>query len=200
MAQEKIYNCPRCQNLVSANSSQCPKCGTRLIKSAAASGEIVLAEKVIESETGFNNSSFGLSSLLLTITLIAVCLALFASAPGLGIMMAVLALPAFIRTLLVIQRKNRLGNPVSGGAKIGLYLGSFGVTLIVTVVTLFASALTFCLSCMGGLVVSDRVGNTGSEQVVMLIAFGFTIAVAGLLLWAFSYWIRYRWRRDAGQE
>ncbi len=57
----------------------------------------------------------------------------------------VLALPAFIRTLLVVCRRKMLGKTVSTKSKVGLYLGSFSVTLVVTGVTVFASAATFFL-------------------------------------------------------
>ncbi len=208
MAQAKLYPCPRCRNPVSAKIGQCWKCGTRLKFVPAAKNDIAPGPKeaavpavlVSRSEPAINSSSFGLAGLLLTITLIAVCLALFAAAPGLGIIMAVLALPAFIRTLMVVEQRKKSGKPVSTNAKVGLYLGSFGVTLVVTIVTVFASALTFCLSCLGGLALMTNSGQRYSEGMIIFIAIGLTILVTGLLIWAFSKWIRNRWRRDIAKS
>jgi hypothetical protein len=204
----KLYPCPRCRNPVRATSDRCGKCGLRakLVPAPQKTGtkskepEKTVAPDPVKAQIvdGINPSSFGIASLLLTMTLIAVGLAIFIAAPGLGISMAILALPAFIRTLLVVRKRKILGRPVSTEAKVGLYLGSFGVTLVVTVVTIFASALTFCMSCLGGIAVTNG-GSGGSETLVMLIAFGFTLAVAGVLMWAFSLWIISRWRRDTAR-
>ena len=103
MAQEKTFRCPRCQNPLRANTKQCGKCGARIKFVSKKPSDIVLAEKVNKLDSEFNQSSFRLSSMLLTITLIAVCLALFVAAPGLGITLAVLSFPPFIRTLMVFH-------------------------------------------------------------------------------------------------
>lgn len=199
----KLYHCPRCQNPIRKKSDRCSKCGLRVKwipgpkKTGTRSKELeTVTPKLVKAPIvdDINPSSFGIASMLLTMTLIAVGLAIFIAAPGLGIAMAILAFPAFIRTLLVVRKRKMLGRPVSTEAKVGLYLGSFSVTLVVTLVTVFASALTFCFSCLGGMVVAE--GFQGSESLVMLIAFGFTTAVAGVLMWAFSKWIISRWRRD----
>jgi hypothetical protein len=42
-------------------------------------------------------------------------------------------------------------------------------------------------------------GSGGPETLVMLIAFGFTLAVAGVLMWTFFKWIISRWRRDTAR-
>jgi hypothetical protein len=213
MAQEKLYPCPRCRNLVTAKTGHCWKCGTQLKFVPGAKKDIAPGPKeaavpavlVRRSEPAINSSSFGLASLMLTITLVAVCLALFAAAPGLGIIMAVCALPALIRTLMVVHQRKKSGKPISTEAKVGLYLGSFGVTLIVTVVTVIASVgasiVALIFSCFA--VMAGAQGADSPESLVYIaVAFTavFTIFVAGLVVFAFSLWIRRRWQHDIGQS
>ena len=216
MTQQKLScPCPRCHNLIPPQSGRCWKCGTLLKfipgpKNATAPVDNksvpVTAKLVGQAESELNSYSFGLSSLLLSMTLIAICLGLFAVAPGLGILMAVCALPAFIRTWMVVQRRKQQGRPVAPEAKIGLYLGSFGVTLIVAVVTIVA-ALGACIvalviSCFAVLSSSSGMNSSpeGLFYVAMALTAIFTLFIAGLVFYAFSIWIRQRWQRDIGQS
>ena len=169
----------------------CGKCGAYLEIDPSGAIQVQPDKRadINEASVGYQ---FSVSTMLLVTTLVAVCVALFAAAPGLGILLSIIAVPPFIRTLMLVRRRKVKGQEVSPAAKVGLYLGSLGVTLVITYVTLFASILTFCLSCVGIFAVS---GGSG-EQGAFLIATIMSLAVAGLILWAFSSWVRHRWRRD----
>jgi hypothetical protein len=87
--------------------------------------------------------SFRLNSLMLTVTLIAVCLGVLRLAPGIGIAFAVLVTPAFIRTILAARKQQAAGQPMSIWEKVLAFGASLGiVTAIVT-----ASCCTFYLTC-----------------------------------------------------
>jgi hypothetical protein len=115
------------------------------------------------------------------LVLVAVTIAL----PGLGILLAIVALPPFIRTLLVSAKRIQRHQTVSTLDRVLLFAGSFGVTLVVGIVVLISSIGTFCVVCLSS-------GDEKMIPVALLIAF---LASAGVCVPLF-YWIRYRWRRD----
>ncbi len=91
-------------------------------------------------------STFGLSSLMLVIALVAVCLGVMREAPGLGIALAIAATPALIRTTGIVSRKKSRGRVLSTPEKLGVFLSSFGV--IVTVGA--AAGAAFFATCWAG--------------------------------------------------
>ena len=183
--------CPWCQTEVKSAAGYCGKCGAYL--EIDPSGAIqVQSDKLENTNEASVGYQFSVSTMLLVTTLVAVCVALFAAAPGLGILLSIIAVPPFIRTLMLVRRRKVKGQEVSTAAKVGLYLGSLGVTLVITYVTLIASLLTFCLSCMGVFAAGGGNNETGAFAVAILLS----LAIAGLLVWAFSKWVRYRWQRD----
>ena len=191
---ERRIACPTCRATVTQDTPFCWKCGSQLKTDGFESRGIELPDKPSGS-AGFN---FSIASLLLLTTLIAIFLALFAAAPGLGVFLAVLSIPPFVRTLMVVNRRKAMGQQVSGGRKAGLFLGSLGVTLLITWATMFAAAIAFFFSCLGAFAFLDPGASGGAnvEAVFLWITIGFTLTFTGLVLWAFSFWIRARWRRD----
>lgn len=84
--------------------------------------------------TGNQAMQFGLSTVMLTITLVAVLLGVAKLAPGLGVLLALVVLPAYLRTCIAASRRSGRGQPMSTGAK----LGSFGLNLCIVVVVAIA--------------------------------------------------------------
>lgn len=200
---DSLFVCPRCRCQLRETATQCPKCGTALriqdgkpvihwpeselpYKPEQASPFQPPQGKAVPGDTA--------STVLLIVILVSVFLSLFIAAPGLGITLSILALPALVRTMMVVEKNRQLGRPVSTLSSIGLMLGSIGVTFIVICVTVFAAALTFCLSCIG--VFSASTGGGPA----LFIPVVFTILVTAVLVLGFSSWIRERWRRDTGQK
>jgi hypothetical protein len=149
-----------------------------------------------ESETVIHKgtaASFSLGSLLLVITAIGVLLGITVAAPGLGIALALLAVPPAIRTVMVVKQRQSAGQATGGTEKATLFLVSAFVTWVIVVALVASCCLTFCGVCAGGLVLS---GGSPDEQLLLLLAGSATVVVAILVLWAFSYWIHARWRRD----
>jgi len=101
---------------------------------------------------------FSLATLLLVTALIAVCLALFRAAPLLGLIYLLLAVPAFIRTLLLALREKRHGGRLTAAEKVAVFLGSIAVVLMVWIGTLMAGWLVF-LAGLGAAMLAEPLGE-----------------------------------------
>ena len=134
--------------------------------------------------------SFSLETLMLVVTLIAICLGVFVQAPGLGILLCILALPAFVRTLLVVRRRGQLSRGVPLGQRIALFLGSLGFSLVVLILVVVSSVGVFCGVCLGLATVSTPDGT--SISVALVAGVGAMIVVFALCV----AWMRRRWVRD----
>ncbi len=130
-------------------------------------------------------AQFSMSSIFLITTLIAILCAVFAAAPGLGILWAIVATPPVVRTVLVVNRIKRTGSLVSPKNKVLLFLTSFVTTIVVSTVSLFVAVGSFCTVCLSA-------GTESAIPFALLISLIFT----GLVFWGFARWIRNRWTRD----
>ncbi len=92
--------------------------------------------------------SFTLATIFLVMTLIAVCMGVVVMSPGLGIVLAILSLPAFVRTGLRVQRRVALGKSVTTGQKIGWFLGSLAAAVVVAVVVVTVAAVGMFFVCL----------------------------------------------------
>ena len=187
------FECPVCATTLYGNTQRCRRCGSVIQKSVG-------KNPVSTAPTPQTAYTFNVATLLLFTTLAAVCLALFAAAPGLGICMAIVALPPLIRTSLLVRRKKRMGISIDPISKVGLFVGSMGVTIVITVVTTVVALLTFCLSCFGTFMFAGKFGSgPAREGPLIFFAAGLTLTVVAALVYAFSKWIKGRWERDLKQ-
>jgi len=106
-------------------------------------------------------------------------------APGLGILMAILFVPPMVRTIVVAQHRVAQRRPTSSSEQVLLFAGSFGVTLVVSLVVLVSAFGTFCFVCLSG---------GGDEQTIPVALLSAGVATLASCVPLF-YWIRYRWRR-----
>ena len=142
--------------------------------------------------------SFSLSTLLLLMTLAAVCFGLLAEAPGLGVPMCVLLVPVLIRTAKVVRRREAAGLPVSRTEKISLAATSFGVATVVAAVVAVAAFCSFCGVCLLAASADSSYGGPG----MFLWGLG-VCAVAAWTIWLVvraDKWVRRRYQRDIGEE
>jgi hypothetical protein len=171
--------CPKCGAKLSPGQSKCWLCLSRL-----ADQTIVLAECVAEGDDG-RRLRFGVSAILLSITLAAILCSIFAMNPGLGILAAVLLVPALLRTLVVASRREKTGKPMSAGRKALTF--STSVLLGVTALAAGGAAAfaTFFLSCVVAL--SGRTRNLDANlnsAAILSGVVGVLVAVAvGWLAW-----------------
>jgi hypothetical protein len=127
--------------------------------------------------------TFGLSTLFLVITVVAVCLGAFVAAPGLGILLAVIAVPAFVRTSAATSAQEQsAGRPVDVPDKVGLFLGSIGVVLLIGLAGFGAFFAACWASCAALSVTGAFRGGGGDAALVWINLFAGGIALA-LVVW-----------------
>lgn len=192
MSESQVILCPHCRAEQFGPSDNCWLCH----KPLAASGEQVptlpVPDQVQPHEP--ERFSFSLATMFLFTTLIAVCLGLFVTLPGVGIFASIVLVPVFIRTARVVRYRESLGEVVSPAEKTTLFLGSFMVSSILVIVVGVAAFCSFCGVCMA-------VFSAGEVEMlpfalgILFLAFVSIVATIRLARWS-----RHRWRRDMGQE
>lgn len=123
--------------------------GAEQVAVASVSQEAAAAVTNLPSRS--SGGSFGLMSLMMIMTLIAVCMGAFTVAPGLGILISVLATPALIRTVVVSMRQREQGIAPSPGDKFMLFVASLGALItagMVAIAVFFGTCVAFCFGAM----------------------------------------------------
>jgi len=92
-----------------------------------------------------------LSTVLLVLALAAVLVGIWAMAPGLGIVLALLTLPTLIVSEYILQNMKRLGEPVGSAQKIAVFFHSFGLVVVLLVVTAIAGFVALIAICAAGI-------------------------------------------------
>jgi hypothetical protein len=141
--------------------------------------------------------SFSLSTLMLLTTLCAAVLGLAAAAPGLGVFAGLFLMPALVRTLLVVRRREALGERVSAGQKAALTATSF---VVASTFAWAVAAALFCCFCGVCLLVIGAADTQGSLAITGLVVTTLGIALAAVVIRRLLPWIRRRYRRDARLE
>ena len=117
---------------------------------------------------------FSLATILLTITLIAVCLGVYHHWPGLGVLVAAMATPALIGTIALGAGRRQRGLPMTTTDKIVAFFAMFGVLFLV-LISAVAALLVAC-----GYLALGMEGMQGRQWIVgllIVIAIG-TISIA----------------------
>lgn len=137
--------CPECGAENSATRRVCWLCGAPLTSQPVPAREenIYASPAIPEQEL---SQSFSLSTLLLLVTLVSLGLGVATIAPGLAILLAILVVPALIRTSGIVGRRQQRGAPARAEEKIRFFLGSLGVVTAIGV----AAWITFFVVCLGG--------------------------------------------------
>jgi hypothetical protein len=175
----------------------CPNCGAEQPEPAATCwlcGQKLGDAGVVTTTRRDPGVSFSLSTVLLVITLACICFALLAAAPGLGILAAVLLVPVFIRTTMVLKQREARGIETSQVEKWSLAIGSFFTAMVMATVVLSTAFAAFCFSCLAGYSVSGR----GDDSTPIVVAFIVGGAVTLFMVYLMAGWARKRYRRDTG--
>jgi hypothetical protein len=130
--------------------------------------------------------TFTLASLLLIITMVAVCLAIAVQAPGIGIPLAFLSAPALVRTILVRAKRRNRGEPMNATDKSLVFLGSLAIVTTIGA----AACAAFCAICFSMGLVAFEINSTGLFVVAWTLGIVAGLLVGGLLFRAL-WWIRY---------
>jgi hypothetical protein len=164
--------CPQCGAPVAAGKVLCWLCNEPVP---------VAAEPGPPPHTG--RFQFGLSTLLTVITLAAILLSIGVTSPGLGIVAAMLALPALVRTCVVAARRRSEGESLSASEKAGVFAATVVMVIGIVLASAGAFVVTFLATCMMG----TQVGFGGYEFALRIGAYG---AVAAALLVTLVFWLR----------
>jgi hypothetical protein len=113
---------------------------------------------------------FGVLGLLLSIGLVL-------EAPGVLIVLLILATPALIRTLRVRSRQQTQGAPPSGLATLGTFLSSLGIVVLVCLASTVAFYATCFAVCWGGLMLGDLNKRGGSSDWIFIPSVGAGLVV-----------------------
>jgi multisubunit Na+/H+ antiporter MnhB subunit len=133
----------------------------------------------IQSTTRGQNT-YSLSTLFLIITVVCVFCGLIASAPGLGVPLAVLITPALIRTLVVTRIQRSQGMQATVESKISAFFSSLGVVILV----LFAAAAAFFAACsaVGLGLLSSPAFSAGGLVLALIAGTIMALVVGGWIL------------------
>jgi hypothetical protein len=126
----------------------------------------------------------------LVTTLLAIICSIIRMAPGLGIFLAIVTVPALVRTCILAYRSVARGQRMSAGKKAGVFLLSMVMVSIVIVVSSAVSLfIAFVVICTPGGNVSGGPGGPGlgPDNVPLGLTLGGLagLAVAALLIWCF---------------
>jgi hypothetical protein len=138
--------------------------------------------------------TFHISSFLLLIALIALCLGVGRAQPVLGIGLAVVVLPAAVYTTIIAFRSAAAGRPMSIFEK----LGRFGVAITGVMAIEFAALVAFCITCVPTGFVAMSAGDNG---IIFASVIGGIAAVAAAVCMTY-YLLTRKWRlgRKAGKQ
>jgi hypothetical protein len=201
-ADQSTYDshCPECGAIVGQGVERCWLCGWQRESDSSAPAESVpppVAPRPVDQ--GF---SYSLETMMLVTTLVAVGMGAIVLFPGIGIILAIMLLPAFVRTSKVIRRRAEQGRTVGLWPRVALFFGSFTTALVIIVVVSVASVGTFCGLCLGFYFVAEAGGlmrSSSSEGLMILAMVVSGIAALAATIAAGYYivkWIRRRWQRD----
>lgn len=146
--------CSQCGTENPRGQAMCWLCGAVLVSAAD-------DENYYASPAGGELPSYGLSTLLMVVTLIALILGVAAVAPGWAILLAVLAVPALVRTATASR-----GRATSAGEKVGLFLVSLGAAFTTLVTAVVTACAAFVAICFGGAFGATALRNVGGPRVL----------------------------------
>ena len=137
-------------------------------------------------------TQFGLTSVLLVITLIAAIAGIARYAPGLGIGLLVLVMPALLRSMVVIARRRAAGEKQTTIHRVLAFLAA----LMLATVTALSAGLAFTATCFGGMYLVR--GVRGGGDILQGLGFGI---IAGILC-QIGTWVGccvWLWKRRSDQ-
>jgi hypothetical protein len=132
--------CLDCGALNYTSATKCYLCGEELTPALPGTPPPLPTPLPLETRGPL---TYSLSTLFLIVTLAGVCFGLIAAAPGLGIPVTVLVIPAMIRTLAETRQQQRLGERPRTEDKIG----NFFVSLAVMFAVIVAAGVAFFTAC-----------------------------------------------------
>jgi hypothetical protein len=163
--------CPECGAWLKPGATECWLC----LRKGAVTADVVepppiagspFAPKWVPKPTSGVPFQFSLESLMLVVTLVAVCLGVTMAAPGFGILLCIIAAPALIRTLMAGYQERAAGHKMSIGEKVLTFLASTGITMAVLGAGGSAFAAACMATCFAALGISEATRGSGGVPLV----------------------------------
>src|SRR5262245_31022907 len=175
MSSPASPRCPECGAPLSGPQARCWLCHG---KPSDASAENPYAPP--RPLAGENTAvQFSLASLFLLITLVAVCLGVFMIAPGLGILLVLVATPALIRTTVAVSYQKQAGAPLAPLDKVWVFFVSFFIMIAVGV----AAFVAFQVVCWTGALLTQFNNPIPNVIVGVIVGLMAAIPLAIWILW-----------------
>jgi hypothetical protein len=165
-APARFAHCPDCHAEVTTDAQTCWMCGRVL--------DLVDAE-LVDRAAPVTPATFSLATLMIVVTLVAVGLGLFVTAPGLGVLYTVAMVPALVRTAVGVRKRAQAGKVLSVADKFQLFATSIAVTVAAGVAATVAFFATCVSTCFAYLAFEKNLRS--SDEGFFFLAF----AVAGIL-------------------
>lgn len=171
----------------SADSARCPDCGALLQRGEDKCWLCRRERHADDARTSAPfaarerkpSGQFSLATVFLIITLVAVCLGTLRLAPGVGVLLLIVAVPALVRTCVVGVKEKRGGHSLSIGEKLIAFLASSAIVVLVGV----AGFIAFQIACWGSCAAVAGIQQKEGEN-AMLIGIGIgCIAGLGTIIW-----------------
>jgi hypothetical protein len=165
-----VRRCPECGAELGVDDERCWLCRRDLVIDA----ELVETPKATGQSpfAAVHPLQFSLETLLLIVTLSAVCLGALVAAPGLGVLALVIAVPALIRTCLTGISSKRLTGKLTVTDKIMAFLASAAITWA----ALVAAGIAFFAACTVSVFAAVAVGQAQGSRPI-------DNTLANLLIW-----------------
>jgi hypothetical protein len=179
-ADVQVIRCLHCQAENPPGSATCASCGRPLPPVGDSGQDEIWWLPADRAETA--RRTYHLSTLMLLVAVIAVCLGVMREVPGLGVLLILLMVPALIRTLAGAARRQSRGSPMPWEEKLVVFLSSLGIVFVIG----FAALIAFVTTCFPAGLVMFGVGwqfGLIVAVIVGLVAAGLVFYHLGRVLW-----------------
>ncbi|MEX2114532.1 MAG: hypothetical protein WD845_15160 [Pirellulales bacterium] len=172
-ASPPAIHCQECSAANEPGNTLCWLCGRRFNADEPISAQLVSMSPLVAPP------QFALSTMMLIITLICVCLGVLTIAPGLVVPLVAVVVPALFRTVSATKRMARQGQEVTIADRVATFSTSLGVVFL----TWIAGLVAFAAACATAVGVALSTDDGGGGNAGIAIAIGISIAGAlGALL------------------
>jgi hypothetical protein len=117
--------------------------------------------------------------------LLAILCGIFTMSPGLGVVAAILAIPAALRTSVVALRRTDSGAPMSAVGKVAVFL----LTIVMFAVVIVASVAAFFFTCLA-------TSGSGSSTLGVGLILGGVAGIAVAIVLIGFFWMMSRSNRN----
>lgn len=193
--------CPECGASVDAAQTRCWLCQGELIVQAELVDRAPRSAAIGPANREASALQFSLQSLLLVITLAAVCLGALVAAPPLGVLALIIAAPALVRTWITGAAARGAGSQRTLADKV---MGFFASAAI-AVAAFVAAGIAFFTSCTLSVVAAAGVGSVagnapgGADLFDALWKGGLAFCgISSVLAFIGMFWITWPAKRRSG--